>query len=91
MWGVNMAINEELTVRNGRVVEGNFDDYPMIRIADSPRVNVHFGGLTGGERFSEIGEPPSIAVAPALANAIFRATGKRLREMPFRNADLSWS
>ena len=88
--GVNMAMNEELTVRNGRVVEGNYDDYPMLRIADTPKINVHFGGLTGGERFSEIGEPPIIPVAPAMANAIFRATGKRIRQLPFRNADLTW-
>ena len=89
--GLNSAINEELTVRGGRVVEGNFDDYPMLRIADAPKINVHFGGLTGGERFSEIGEPPIVPVAGALGNAIFRATGKRLRSMPFRNHDLSWS
>ena len=89
--GINMAMNEELTVRNGRVVEGNFDDYPMIRVADTPKINVHFGGLTGGDRYSEIGEPPIIPVAPAMANAIARATGKRVRSLPFRNADLSWS
>ncbi len=89
--GVNKTLNEELTVRNGRVVQGNFDDYPMVRIADTPTIKVHFGGLTGGAKLTEAGEPPIAPPAPAIANAVFRATGKRIRALPFRNHDLSWS
>ena len=91
IFGLNMCLNEELTVRDGRIVEGNFDAYPMLRIADLPRINVHFGALSGAARFSEVGEPPVGPVGPAVANAIFRATGKRIRSMPFRKHDLSWS
>ena len=91
MFGLNMALNEQITVRNGRVVEGNFDDYPMIRIDQAPKVNVHFGGLTGGDKLMPVGEPPTPPVPPAVSNAIFRATGKRIRSLPLRNHDLSWS
>lgn len=91
MFGLNMTLNEEMTVESGRMVEGNFDTYPMLRIADAPKMNVHFGGLSGLDHYSELGEPPVGAVGPAVGNAIFRATGKRLRRTPFRKQDLSWS
>jgi isoquinoline 1-oxidoreductase beta subunit len=91
IYGLNMALNEELNIRDGRIVEGNFDDYPMLRLADIPKINVHFGALTGHARFSEVGEPPVGPIGPAVANAIFQATGKRIRSMPFRKHDLSWS
>jgi isoquinoline 1-oxidoreductase beta subunit len=92
IFGLNMSLNEELTVRDGRIVEGNFDQYPMLRMSDTPRnLHVHFGGLSGHARFSEIGEPPVGPVGPAIANAIFRATGKRIRTTPFRKHDLRWS
>ena len=91
IFGLNLALNEELNIRDGRIVEGNFDTYPMLRLADIPRVNVHFGGLSGHARFSEVGEPPVGPIGPAVANAIFQATGKRIRTMPFRKHDLSWT
>jgi isoquinoline 1-oxidoreductase subunit beta len=91
LFGLNMALNEELTIENGRIVEGNFDTYPMIRLADTPKINVHFGGLSGHERISEIGEPPVGPVGPAVANAIFKATGKRIRSTPIRKHDLKWT
>ncbi len=91
LFGLNMCLNEALSIENGRIVEGNFDQYPMLRLADVPRVNVHLGGLTGHERFSEVGEPPVGPIGPAVANAIFRATGKRIRSMPFREHDLRWA
>jgi isoquinoline 1-oxidoreductase beta subunit len=92
IFGLNMSLNEELTVQDGRIVEGNFDQYPMLRMADTPRnLNVHFGALSGHERLSEIGEPPVGPIGPAIANAIFRATGKRIRTTPFRKHDLRWA
>ncbi len=91
IFGYNMAVNEGLSIRNGRIVEGNFDAYPMVRTGDAPQVNVHLGGLTGNDRFSEVGEPPVGPVGPAIGNAIYAATGKRIRSMPFRNHDLSWT
>jgi isoquinoline 1-oxidoreductase beta subunit len=91
IFGLNMALNEEMTVKDGRMVEGNFDTYPVLRMAQAPKINVHFGGLSGADRYGEMGEPPVGPVGPAVGNAIFRATGKRLRRTPFLKQDLSWS
>jgi isoquinoline 1-oxidoreductase beta subunit len=91
IYGLNMALNEEMTVKDGRMVEGNFNTYPVLRMAQAPRINVHFGGLSGADRYSEMGEPPVAPVGPAVGNAIFRATGKRLRRTPFRKQDMSWT
>jgi len=92
LFGLNMSLNEELNIQNGRIVEGNFDQYPMQRMGDVPRViTVHLGGLSGHDRFSEVGEPPVGPVGAAVANAIYRATGKRIRSMPFRKHELRWS
>ncbi|MDB5396605.1 MAG: Isoquinoline 1-oxidoreductase beta subunit [Rhodospirillales bacterium] len=91
IFGLNMALNEEMNVKDGRMVEGNFDQYPILRTGDTPVVNVHFGGLSGHDRFAELGEPPAGPVGPAIGNAIFRATGKRIRSTPIRKHDLSWA
>jgi isoquinoline 1-oxidoreductase subunit beta len=91
LFGMNAALNEELTIKDGAIVEGNFDEYPMIKLADIPPVNVHFEALSGHSRMAIIGEAPVGPVQPAIGNAIFAATGKRLRRTPFRKADLSWS
>lgn len=90
IFGLNMAMNEGLNIRNGRIVEGNYDEYPMLRIGDIPEIHIHFGGLTDAERYDEIGEPPIGPVGPALASAVFQITGKRMRTQPFRDYDLSW-
>jgi isoquinoline 1-oxidoreductase beta subunit len=85
IFGANMALNEELNIEDGRIVEGNFDRYSMLRMADAPRtLRVHFDALSGHDRYSEVGEPPVGPIAPAIANAIFRATGRRLRATPLR-------
>ena len=90
LFGLNMALNEGLNIANGRIVEGNYDEYPMLRIGDIPEIHVHFGALTDVDRYDEIGEPPIGPVGPALANAIFQITGKRILTQPFREHDLSW-
>jgi isoquinoline 1-oxidoreductase beta subunit len=85
IFGLNLCLNEELNVENGRIVETNFDRYRMLRMRDVPRqVNVHFGALSGDSRYGGTGEVGVGVVAPAVANAVYRATGKRLRSMPFR-------
>jgi isoquinoline 1-oxidoreductase beta subunit len=91
VFGLNMALNEEVNVKDGRMVEGNFDQYPILRTGDTPQINVHFGGLSGHERFAELGEPPAGPVGPAIGNAIYRITGKRIRSTPLRKHDLSWA
>ncbi len=92
IFGMNVALNEQLTVKAGEIVERNFDHYPMLRLGDKlPQVNVHFDALSGYKRWDIIGESPVGPVGPAIGNAIFRATGKRLRTTPFRDHDLSWT
>jgi isoquinoline 1-oxidoreductase beta subunit len=92
IYGLNMALNEELQIENGAVVSDNYDKYPMLRMGDVPtNIRVHLDGTSGHPRINEIGEPPVGPVGPAIANAIFQATGKRIRRMPFRTEDLSWS
>jgi isoquinoline 1-oxidoreductase beta subunit len=92
IFGMNMTLNEQLTVKNGAIAEGNFNQYRMLRINDRlPVINVHFDALSNHDRFDIIGEAPVGPVGPAIGNAIFQATGKRLRATPFRSHDLSWS
>ena len=91
MFGMNMTLNEQMTIKDGAMVESNFEHYPMLRLGDRlPQINVHFDALSGSERFDIIGEAPTGPPGPAIGNAIFQATGKRLRSTPFRNHDLSW-
>jgi isoquinoline 1-oxidoreductase beta subunit len=85
-FGLTAALYGEITIREGRVEQGNFHDYEMLRLARMPKVEtiiVPSGGFWGG-----IGEPPVAIVAPAICNAIFAATRKRIRSLPLRNHDL---
>jgi isoquinoline 1-oxidoreductase beta subunit len=92
IFSLNTLLNEEITLRDGAVVEGNFDQYPMLRIDEIPPVvNVHFDALSGHDRFGIIGEAPVGPTGPAVGNAIFQAIGKRLRTTPFRKHDLRWT
>jgi isoquinoline 1-oxidoreductase beta subunit len=86
LFGLNVCLNEEIHIDNGRIVEGNFDRYPMLRIADVPQeINIHMGALSGHARYGGTGEAAVGVVGPAVANAIFRATGKRIRATPLRS------
>jgi isoquinoline 1-oxidoreductase beta subunit len=89
VFAMNMSLNEEITIENGGVVEGNFDRYPMLRLADIPRIRIHTEALSGHDRYSNAGEAGVGPVGPAIANAVFAATGVRLRTMPFRKLKLS--
>ena len=92
IFGMNMTLNERLTVEDGAIVERNFNQYRMLRMNDRlPVINVHFDALSDHDRFDIIGEAPVAPIGPAIGNAIFQATGKRLRSTPFRDHDLSWS
>ena len=92
LFGMYMTLNEQLTVKDGIVAERNFNQYRLLRINDRlPVVNVHFDALSNHDRFDIIGEAPVGPIGPAIGNAIFQATGKRLRSTPFRSLDLSWS
>jgi isoquinoline 1-oxidoreductase beta subunit len=75
------AIKPGITFKDGKVVESNFYDNPVLRMNEMPVVNVHI--LAEGGKIKGVGEPGLPPFAPALANAIFAATGKRIRKMPF--------
>lgn len=73
-------MREEITIENGAVVEENFHDYRIFGLADTPAIEVHL--LESDGPWGGLGEPGLPPVAPALANAIFAATGKRIRTLP---------
>jgi isoquinoline 1-oxidoreductase beta subunit len=89
-WELSHAWLGGLELRQGRFVNTNFDSYHLLRMNQMPQVEVHFV-LSGGKKWGGIGEPAGPPVPPAVANAIYFATGKRLRSTPFKNHDLSWS
>ena len=89
VFGLTSALYDEITIQNGEVQQTNFDNYPMLRIADMPKVEVHL--VPSHESPGGIGEPGVPSTAPAVANAIFAATGKRLRRLPFQTQELAKS
>jgi isoquinoline 1-oxidoreductase beta subunit len=89
VYGLTAAFYGKLTIEQGRVLEGNFDTYPMLRMAEMPKVETHLA-LTGGDKWGGMGEPAVPPIAPAVCNAIFAITGKRVRSLPLAGQDLSW-
>jgi isoquinoline 1-oxidoreductase beta subunit len=87
IYGLTAALYGEITIREGRVEQSNFHDYAMVRMAEAPTIETHLA-LSGGKKWGGIGEPGTPPIAPALANAIFAATGKRIRSLPIKNAKL---
>jgi isoquinoline 1-oxidoreductase subunit beta len=85
VFGLTAALYGEITIRDGQVEQANFHDYPMLRLADMPRVETV---IVAGDGWGGIGETAVPPLAPALCNAIFSATGKRIRSLPLKNHDL---
>ena len=81
--GMTLALHSGINYENGAVTNSNFHDYPMVRINNYPRVHTHIVPHPFSVHATGIGEPGVPPFAPALANAIFAATGKRLRDLPF--------
>lgn len=80
IFGLTATLKSAITVKNGRVEQSNYNDFPLIRMNETPEIEVHIiaeSDLPGG-----VGEPGVPPIAPAIANAIFRATGKRVRKLP---------
>lgn len=88
--GLGTMMFQELGLERGRIVQSNLHEYPMIRIPDAPtKIEVHF--LSTNYPTTGLGEPALPPVAPAIGNAIFAATGKRVRQFPISRTDLRWT
>jgi len=87
IYGLTAALYSNISIKDGAVQQSNFHDYPMLRMNESPAIETHI--INSGERVGGAGEPGTPAIAPALTNAIFNATGKRIRELPIQQHDLT--
>jgi len=86
VYGLGAMLYQEITIKDGRAVESNFDSYPCLKIAEMPKVEtivMPSGGWWGG-----VGEPTIAVAAPAVLNAIAAATGKRVRQLPVKDQSL---
>ena len=82
VYGLSAALLDGIHLRDGGVVQANFDTYRVLRIDATPHVDVHI--IQSGEAPGGIGEPGTPPIAPAVTNAVFAATGKRVRSLPIR-------
>ena len=80
MFGLTAALSGNITLEKGRVQQSNFNDYPILRMNEAPKIDVLL--VTSTEKPGGIGEPATALIAPAVANALFKATGKRVRQLP---------
>ena len=87
IYALTATVKDAITVERGRIAQSNFNDYAMVRMNEAPPIEVHIVSST--ERPTGIGEPTVPVIAPAVCNAIFNATGKRLRRLPIRAEDLA--
>jgi isoquinoline 1-oxidoreductase subunit beta len=81
VYGLSAALHGAITLDKGRVMQSNFNDYPPLRFSEMPQVEVHIVASSAAP--TGIGEPGTPPIAPAVANAVFKLTGKRMRRMPF--------
>jgi isoquinoline 1-oxidoreductase beta subunit len=84
VYGLSALFMQECTVKDGAIQQTNFHDYPSMRIAQMPKVETIILA-TGGNVWGGIGEPTICVAAPAVLNAFYKATGKRLRDVPLKN------
>lgn len=87
IYGLTAAMYGEITIENGRVAQNNFPDYEMVRMVDSPEIDVHI--VESGEKLGGLGEPSTPPIAAAVANGLYILTGQRVRELPIKNHDFS--
>jgi len=82
LWGVSLAVHEGTTFKDGQVVDRNLDTYTPLRMADVPELDIKF--MQSTEFPTGLGEPPVVPVAPAIGNAIYAASGIRVRDLPIK-------
>jgi isoquinoline 1-oxidoreductase beta subunit len=88
--GLSELMSQKITVEKGRVVQSNYNQHGMVRLAQAPpEIEVHFLKTTYGP--TGLGEPALPPILPAVANAIFNASGKRVRSLPFSDSHFSWA
>jgi len=87
IWGISSALKGEITFSGGSAQQSTFSDFAVARMRDTPEIHVHIVGADGERPFG-MGEPPVPPIVPAIANAVFAATGKRIRHLPIRAGDL---
>jgi isoquinoline 1-oxidoreductase subunit beta len=87
VYALTAALYGEITIKDGAAVQSNFDTYQMLRIGEVPKVETVI--VPSGDFWGGVGEPPVPPLAPALCNAVFAATGRRIRSLPLKNHDLS--
>ena len=85
-YGLSAALRETVTLTGGVVDQSNFFDYELLRMEDMPRIEVHI--VPSAEPPTGVGEPGTPVIAPAVANAVYRATGQRITMMPFSMTEL---
>lgn len=87
IYGLTAALHGEITIENGAVEQSNFHDYEAVRMNEAPVIETHV--INSGHEIGGAGEPGTPGIAPALANAVFNATGTRVRQLPLKNFDLN--
>ena len=87
IYGLTAALYGEITIKNGRVVQGNFPDYEMVRMSTSPEIDIHI--VESGKALGGLGEPATPPIAAAVTNAIYVLTGQRIRSLPIKNHNFS--
>ena len=87
LMGLSATLKERITVKNGMIEQQNFDSYDLLRMPDAPQLETYL--VEGGRPPGGIGEPPLALIGPSVGNAIFAATGKRLRKLPFQLDEMS--
>jgi isoquinoline 1-oxidoreductase subunit beta len=89
VYGLSALFYQECTVKDGRIVQSNFDNYNSMRIAEMPKVESIIVSSGGSDPWGGVGEPTICVAAPAVLNAYFKATGKRIRSFPLKNHDIA--